>query len=84
VKLKLQGVKVSHIKKQRERTELAAIEITRQTKDIIKSFRLSRELLDLINQECRYRNLDFSAYIRHAATLALKHRSDIGHGNGCA
>jgi hypothetical protein len=47
------------------------------TKDIIKSFRLSRELLDLINHECQYRNLDFSAYIRHAATLALKHRSDI-------
>jgi hypothetical protein len=56
---------------------LAAIEITRQTKDIIKSFRLSRELLDLINQECRYRNLDFSSYVRHAAMLALKHRSDI-------
>ena len=84
MKLKLQGVKVSHIKKQRERTELAAIEITRQTKDIIKSFRLSRELLDLINQECQCRNIDFSAYVRHAAMYALEHRSDIGHGNGCA
>ena len=48
---------------------MAAIELTRQTKDIIKSFRLSRELLDLINQECRYRNLDFSSYVRHAAML---------------
>jgi hypothetical protein len=63
---------------------LAAIKITRQTKDIIKSFRLSRELLDLINYECRYRNLDFSSYVRHAAILALKHRSDIGHRNGRA
>ncbi len=51
------------------------------TKDIIKSFRLSRELLDLINQECRYRSLDFSSYVRHAAILALKHRSDIRSDN---
>ena len=63
---------------------MAAIEITRPTKDIIKSFRLSRELLDLINRECRYRNVDFSSYVRHAAMHALKHGSDIGDSNGCA
>jgi hypothetical protein len=63
---------------------LEANDKSKWTKDIIKSFRLSKELLDLINHECQYRNLDFSAYIRHAAILALKHRSDIRHGNGCA
>jgi hypothetical protein len=56
---------------------LEANDKSKWTKDIIKSFRLSRELLDLINHECQYRNLDFSSYVRHAAILALKHRSDI-------
>jgi len=63
---------------------LEANDKSKWTKDIIKSFRLSRELLDLINHECRCLNIDFSTYVRHAAMHALKHRSDIGHGNGCA
>lgn len=45
---------------------------TKWMKTVVKSFRLNRDLLHQINEECRYRNLDFSSYVRHAAIIAMK------------
>jgi hypothetical protein len=41
-------------------------------KIIIKTFRLSRAHLDLIEQECSSRNTDFSEYVREATIVYAK------------
>ena len=41
-------------------------------KSIFRSFRLSPALLEMIQTECKFRNIDFSDYIRYAALAAMK------------
>jgi hypothetical protein len=40
---------------------------------IIKSFRLSRSQLELIERECASRNIAFSEFVRQSAMLNIKH-----------
>jgi hypothetical protein len=40
---------------------------------IIKSFRLSRSQLELIERECASRNIAFSDFVRQSAMLNIKH-----------
>ena len=45
----------------------------RWKKTVIRSTRFSPALMDMIKAECKYRRIDFSNYIRLAATAAMKH-----------
>jgi hypothetical protein len=50
-----------------------ALSDTKWNKRIIKSFRLTEGQLALIEEECRLRNVNFSAYVREATMSAIKH-----------
>ena len=45
----------------------------RWKKTVIRSTRFSPVLMDMIKNECKCRRIDFSNYIRLAATAAMKH-----------
>lgn len=42
-------------------------------KTVIRSTRFSPALMDMVKKECAYRGIDFSNYIRNAATVAMRH-----------
>ena len=46
----------------------------RWKKTVIRSTRFSPVLMDMIKTECKCRRIDFSNYIRLAATAAMKHK----------
>ena len=50
----------------------------RWKKTVIRSTRFSPVLMDMIKTECKCRRIDFSNYIRFAATAAMKHSKKSG------
>ena len=50
-------------------------------KTVIRSTRYSPALMDRIKTECEYRGIDFSNYIRYAATVAMKHNKISDRSN---
>jgi hypothetical protein len=48
---------------------------------LIRSFRISEDLEEMIKQECKRRNTDFSSFMRAAALGAMRnrtyHRGDV-------
>jgi hypothetical protein len=48
---------------------------------LIRSFRISEDLEEMIKQECKRRNTDFSSFMRSAAMGAMRnrthHRGDV-------
>ena len=50
----------------------------RWKKTVIRSTRFSPVLMDMIKTECKCRRIDFSNYIRLAATAAMKHSKKSG------
>ena len=50
----------------------------RWKKTVIRSTRFSPVLMDMIKTECKCRRIDFSNYIRLAATAAMKHNKKSG------
>jgi hypothetical protein len=50
-------------------------------KTITRSIRFSPALRDMIKVECEYRGIDFSQYIRYAATAAMKHGNRVVRGD---
>ena len=50
----------------------------RWKKTVIRSTRFSPVLMDMIKTECKCRRMDFSNYIRLAATAAMKHTKKSG------
>ena len=50
----------------------------RWKKTVIRSTRFSPALMDMIKTECKCRRIDFSNYIRLAATAAMKHSKKSG------
>jgi hypothetical protein len=50
----------------------------RWKKTVIRSTRFSPGLMDMIKTECKCRRIDFSNYIRLAATAAMKHSKKSG------
>ena len=44
---------------------------------IIRSFRVSEALEEMIEQECKRRNTDFSSFMRYAAVAACQHSRHI-------
>ena len=51
---------------------------SRWKKTVIRSTRFSPVLMDMIKTECKCRRIDFSNYIRLAATAAMKHKKETG------
>ena len=49
---------------------------------LMRSFRVSEHLEEMIKQECKRRNTDFSSFMRAAALGAMRnrtyHRGDVG------
>ena len=50
----------------------------RWKKTVIRSTRFSPVLMDMIKTECKCRRIDFSNYIRLAATACMKHSKKTG------
>jgi hypothetical protein len=42
---------------------------------IVRSFRISEHLGEMIKQECKRRNMDFSSFMRAAALGAMRNRT---------
>jgi hypothetical protein len=48
--------------------------------EIMRSFRLSEQLQEMIQQECERRNTNFSAFMRYAVVVAMHHRGQQDNG----
>jgi hypothetical protein len=66
-------LKINNTEEAGTETALSDIDKSKWRMSVVNSFRLSRDLLHMIKEECRFRNLDFSSYARHAAMFAMKY-----------
>ena len=73
------STKTVHLREQKPRNgEAISLMDNRWKKTVIRSTRFSPVLMDMIKTECKCRRIDFSNYIRFAATAAMKHNKKSG------
>ena len=71
--------KIVHLREQKPNNrEAISLMDNRWKKTVIRSTRFSPVLMDMIRTECKCRRIDFSNYIRLAATAAMKHNKKTG------